>query len=236
MYNMKIKPNIKNLKSFLKKLTVREVTPNPNWFSYTYRRRVDIPRTGLFFSNLNEFIDLVFGEFIRFNIGGYNGDRYVCRVIEKFVGSDNKENFYDYPENESLYFYPCDKDQLESIIKYGAILNLKNKNTGDDNEKIKLWLDGKTKFKVHIIQEYEFNTTLPIELFKKYYKNITTEDLEELFIEEVEKSKRDYIEDIEETINSNTCFDYHNIFKNQKIESIELDKVYNIQKSDIIDK
>lgn len=91
----------------------------------------------------------------------------------------------------------------------------------------------KTKFKVHIIQEYEFNTTLPIELEKKYYKDITIDNLKELFMEEVEKSKGDYIEDIEETVNSNTCFDYHGIFKDQKIESIELDKVYNIQKSKI---
>lgn len=233
MYNMKIKPNIKNLKSFLEKLTVRDVTPNPNWFSYTYRRRMDISRTGLFFSDLNEFTDLVFGEFIRFNIGGYNGDMYVCKIIKNNNNNYKEDDNIYSLENESLYFYPCTKEQLESIIKYGAILNLKNENTGTNGEKIKLWLDGKTKFKVHIIQEYEFNATLPIELFKKYYKNITTEDLEKLFIEEVEKSKGDYIEDIEETINSNICFDYHNIFKNQKIESIELDKVYNIQKSKI---
>ena len=232
---MKIKPNIKNLKTYLEKLTVREVTPNPNWFSYTYRRRMDIPRTGLFFSNLNEFTDLVFGEYIRFNIGGYNGDTYVCRIIEKptYAGTDIKDNNQYSLENESLYFYPCTREQLECIIKYGTILNLKNKNAGTNGEKIKLWLDGKTKFKVHIIQEYEFNTTLPIELEKKYYKDITMDDLKELFIEEVEKSKGDYIEDIEETINSNTCFDYYNIFKDQKIESIELDKVYNIQKSKI---
>ena len=116
MYNMKIKPNIKNLKSFLEKLTVRDVTPNPNWFSYTYRRRMDIPKTGLFFSDLNEFDDLVFGEFIRFNIGGYNGDMYVCRIIEKpTYQSDIKDNNYCL-ENESLYFYPCTKEQLESII------------------------------------------------------------------------------------------------------------------------
>ena len=233
---MKIKPNIKNLKTYLEKLTVRDVTPNPNWFSYTYRRRMDIPRTGLFFSNLNEFTDLVFGEYIRFNIGGYNGDTYVCRIIEKptYGRTDIKDNNNQYGlENESLYFYPCTKEQLDSIIKYGAILNLKNENAGTNGEKIKLWLDGKTKFKVHITQEYEFNTTLPIELEKKYYKDITMDDLKELFMEEVEKSKGDYIEDIEETVNSNTCFDYHGIFNDQKIESIELDKVYNIQKSKI---
>ena len=220
----------KNLKSFLEKLTIREVTPNPSWFTNTYRRRMDIPKTGLFFSDLNGFSDLVLGEFVRFNIGGYNGDTYVCKIIEKptYVGTDIK----DCLENESSYFFPCTKDQLESIIKYGGIRN--NKEKGNDNEKITLWFDGKTRFKVHITQEYEFNTTLPIELEKDNYKEITMEDLKELFMEEVEKSKGDYIEDIEETVNSNTCFDYHGIFKDQTIESIELDMVYNIQKSDVI--
>jgi len=222
----------KNLKSFLEKLTIREVTPNPSWFTNTYRRRMDIPKTGLFFSDLNRFSDLVLGEFVRFNIGGYNGDTYVCKIIEKpdYSTGDIK----DCLENESSYFFPCTKDQLESIIKYGNILNPKNKNTGTNDKKITLWFDGKTRFKVHIIQEYEFNTTLPIELEKDNYKEITMEDLKELFMEEVEKSKGDYIEDIEETVNSNTCFDYHGIFKDQTIESIELDMVYNIQKSDIV--
>ena len=226
----------KNLKSFLEKLTIRDVTPNPSWFTNTYRRRMDIPKTGLFFSDLNRFSDLVLGEFVRFNIGGYNGDTYVCKIIEKptYVGTDikdTKDNFYVL-ENESSYFFPCTKDQLESIIKYGGIRN--NKEKGNDNEKITLWFDGKTRFKVHITQEYEFNTTLPIELEKDNYKEITMEDLKELFMEELEKSKGDYIEDIEETVNSNTCFDYHGIFKDQTIESIELDMVYNIQKSDVI--
>lgn len=221
----------KNLKLFLEKLTVREVTPNPSWFTNTYRRRMDIPKTGLFFSDLNRFSDLVLGEFVRFNIGGYNGDTYVYKIIEKpdYSTGDIK----DCLENESSYFFPCTKEQLESIIKYGNILNPKNENTGTNDEKITLWFDGKTRFKVHIIQEYEFNTTLPIELEKDNYKEITMEDLKELFMEEVEKSKGDYIEDIEETVNSNTCFDYHGIFKDQIIESIELDMVYNIQKSDI---
>lgn len=221
----------KNLKSFLEKLTIREVTPNPSWFTNTYRRRMDIPKTGLFFSDLNRFTDLVLGEFVRFNIGGYNGDTYVCKIIEKpdYSTGDIK----DCLENESSYFFPCTKEQLESIIKYGNILNPKNENTGTNYKKITLWFDGKTRFKVHIIQEYEFNTTLPIELEKDNYKEITMEDLKELFMEEVEKSKGDYIEDIEETVNSNTCFDYHGIFKDQTIESIELDMVYNIQKSDI---
>lgn len=221
----------KNLKSFLEKLTIRDVTPNPSWFTNTYRRRMDIPKTGLFFSDLNRFSDLVLGEFVRFNIGGYNGDTYVCKIIEKpdYSTGDIK----DCLENESSYFFPCTKEQLESIIKYGNILNPKNENTGTNDEKITLWFDGKTRFKVHIIQEYEFNTTLPIELKKKYYKEITMDDLKELFMEEIEKSKGDYIEDIEETVNSNTCFDYHGIFKDQTIESIELDMVYNIQKSDI---
>lgn len=220
----------KNLKSFLEKLTIREVTPNPSWFTNTYRRRMDIPKTGLFFSDLNRFSDLVLGEFVRFNIGGYNGDTYVCKIIEKpgYSTGDIK----DCLENESSYFFPCTKDQLESIIKYGEIRN--NKEKENDNEKITLWFDGKTRFKVHIIQEYEFNTTLPIDLEKDNYKEITMEDLKELFMEEIEKSKGDYIEDIEETVNSNTCFDYHGIFKDQTIESIELDMVYNIQKSDVI--
>ena len=229
----------KNLKSFLEKLTVREVTPNPSWFSSDYKNRIGLPKTGLFFSDLNRFSDLVLGEFVRFNIGGYNGDTYVCKIIEKPVYrsekeiKDTKDNFYSL-ENESSYFFPCTKEQLESIIKYGTIINPKNENTGTNDEKITLWFDGKTRFKVHIIQEYEFNTTLPIELKKKYYKEITMDDLKELFMEEIEKSKGDYIEDIEETVNSNTCFDYHGIFKDQTIESIELDMVYNIQKSDVI--
>lgn len=146
---MKIKPNIKNLKTYLEKLTVRDVTPNPNWFSYTYRRRMDIPRTGIFFTDLNKFSDLVFGEFVRFNIGGYNGDTYVCKILRNVCKSneDNeKEEFYGI-ENESLYFYPCTREQLESIIKYGAILNLKNENVGTNGKKIKLWLDGKPNLK-----------------------------------------------------------------------------------------
>lgn len=222
----------KNLKSFLEKLTVREVTPNPSWFSSDYKNRIGLPKTGLFFSDLNRFSDLVLGEFVRFNIGGYNGDTYVCKIIEKPVYSTG--DLKDCLENESSYFFPCTKEELESIIKYGTILNPKNENTGTNDEKITLWFDGKSRFKVHIIQEYEFNTTLPINLEKDNYKEITMEDLKELFMEEVEKSKGDYIEDIEETINSNTCFDYHGIFKDQTIESIELDMVYNIQKSDIV--
>ena len=157
----------KNLKSFLEKLTVREVTPNPSWFSSDYKNRIGLPKTGLFFSDLNKFSDLVLGEFVRFNIGGYNGDTYVCKIIEKptYVGTDIKEikdikeNYNYCLENESSYFFPCTKDQLESIIKYGKIINKKK-----EEEKITLWFDGKTRFKVHIIQEYEFNTTLPIDL------------------------------------------------------------------------